>query len=146
MGGTGAIAVFFASYLGILTWVLFVAWVSYYLFGANVKTAALTLIQQTLGICIAIIIQYAGIYLSEYSSFLGFPIAVLLVMIGVFYISKLKFLNNTPAYFLGMIVWFGADTDIALINATWLVTTLFLGYLFAWINLALSNRIEPKSI
>ncbi len=142
MGLTGAIAVFTASYFGIPTWVLFTAWVSYYLFGANLKTALLTFTQQILGILIAIIIQYLGTNLSEHSASFGFPAAVLIVMVGVFYISKLKHLNNIPAYFLGMIVWFGSNAEIAINNISLLGITLLSGYIFAWANVGLSNKIE----
>lgn len=37
MGLTGAIAVFTASFFGLPTWVLFMAWVSYYLFGSKTQ-------------------------------------------------------------------------------------------------------------
>lgn len=145
MGLTGAIAVFTASYFEIPTWVLFTAWVSYYLFGTNLKTAFLTFTQQIFGILIAIIIQYLGTNLSEHSTSFGFPIAVLIVMIGVFYISKLNYLNNIPAYFLGMIVWFGSNIEIEINNISLLGITLLSGYIFAWANVAFSNQIELKS-
>jgi len=146
MGLTGAISVFTASNLGLPTWVLFTAWVSYYLFGTNIKTAFLTFTQQILGVLIAITIQYIGTNLTEYSASFGFAVAVLIVMIGVFYISKLKYLNNLPAYFLGMIIWFGANTEIEINNILLLGITLLSGYTFAWINVALSQQIELKQI
>lgn len=145
MGLTGAIAVFTASFFGLPTWVLFMAWVSYYLFGTKTKTALLILIQQVFGILIAMIIQYFGTYFSETLGSLGFPLIVFIVMIGVFYISKLKYLNTIPAYFLGMIVWFGSksQTDVNLFLL--LIITLLSGYVFAWINVSVSEQIESKS-
>jgi hypothetical protein len=145
MGVTGAIAVFTASYLGLPTWVLFMAWVSYYLFGTTPKTAILIFIQQVLGILIAMIIQYFGVLLSGSLTTLGFPIIVCIVMIGVFYISKLKYLNTIPAYFLGMIVWFGSNSAIDISILMLLGITLLSGYTFAWLNVTLSEQIELKS-
>ena len=145
MGLTGAIAVFTASYFGLPTWVLFMAWVSYYLFGTEPKTAFLILIQQVFGILIAMIIQYFGTFLSEILETFGFPIIVFIVMIGVFYISKLKYLNNIPAYFLGMIIWFGSNSKIDINILSLLGITLLSGYAFAWINVTISERIESKT-
>lgn len=145
MGLTGAIAVFAASYFSLPTWVLFMAWVSYYLFGSTTKTAFLVLIQQVFGILIAMAIQYLGTALTETLASFGFPIIVFIVMIGVFYISKLKHLNNVPAYFLGMIVWFGSNSSIEIKMLPLLVMTLLFGYAFAWLNVTLNERIETKS-
>jgi len=144
MGLTGAIAVFTASYFGLPTWVLFMAWVSYYLFGTKTKTAFLVLIQQIFGILIAMGIQYLGTSLSETLAIFGFPIIVFIVMIGVFYISKLKYLNNIPAYFLGMIIWFGSNSEIDINILLLLGITLLSGYIFAWVNVTISERIEFK--
>ena len=145
MGLTGAIAIFTASFFGLPTWVLFMAWVSYYLFGTKTKTALLILVQQVFGILIAMIIQYFGTYFSEIIGSLGFPLIVFTVMIGVFYISKLKYLNTIPAYFLGMIVWFGSEAQIDINLFLLLIITLLSGYIFAWINVSISERIESKS-
>lgn len=144
MGLTGAVAVFTASLFGLPTWVLFMAWVSYYLFGTKIKTALLILVQQVFGVLIAMIIQYLGTYFSGTLGSLGFPIIVFIVMIGVFYISKLKYLNTIPAYFLGMIVWFSSKTQIDINMFLVLIATLFFGYVFAWINVSISERIESK--
>ena len=85
-----------------------------------------------------------GNNLSEHSASFGFPIAVLIAMIGVFYISILNYLNNIPAYFLGMIVWFGSNIEIEINNISLLGITLLSGYIFAWTNAAFSNQIELK--
>ncbi|WCO02293.1 DUF1097 domain-containing protein [Psychroserpens ponticola] len=144
MGITGAIAVFTASYFGLPTWVLFMAWVSYYLFGTKTKTTFLVLVQQIFGILIAMIIQYLGTLLSETLAIFGFPIIVFIVMIGVFYISKLKYLNNILAYFLGMIIGFGSNSEIDINILLLLGITLLSGYTFAWLNVTISKRIESK--
>lgn len=145
MGITGATAVFTASYFGLSTWVLFMACVSYYLFGTNIKTAFLIFIQQVFGILIAIIIQYLGSYLSETFTSFGFPIIVFIIMIGVFYLKKLKYLNIIPAYFLGMIIWFGSKSEVNISIFSLLTITLLIGYIFAWINVSISEQIESKT-
>lgn len=142
---TGALAVFTASYFSLPTWDLFMAWVSYYLFGTTPKTAFSIFIQQVFDILIAMIIQYFGALLSESLTTFGFPIIVFIVMIGVFFISKLKYLNTIPAYFLGMILWFGSNSAIDINILVLLGIALLSSYTFAWTNASISERIELKS-
>jgi len=142
MGFIGATAVFTASFFHLPIWVLFVAWVSYYLFGAKPKSSLLIFIQQILGILIAITIQYGGGQLTQYIGMLGNPVMVFIVISAVFYISKAKYLNNIPAYFLGMIVWFGLQSEIIVSSFLLLVMTLIVGFTFAWLNETLSKKIK----
>lgn len=144
MGLISAIAVFISSYFQLPIWVLFMAWVSYYLFDMNLKSALTIFTQQVLGILIAIIIQYGGTELKALVGDFGFPIIIFIIMSGVFYISKLKHFNNIPAYFLGMIVWFGSSTPYSINRFLLLGITLIMGYIFAWINVVISGRIELK--
>lgn len=141
MGIMAALAVLSSFYLALPTWVLFIAWTSYYLFESNIKSSVVVFIQQILGILIAILIQYGSTALSEP---LGFPIVVFLVMSMVFYISKLKYLNNIPAYFLGMIVWFGSQTQPNVNTILLLSVTLALGFLFAMLNSMISQDIKEN--
>jgi len=144
MGAIGAIAVFTSSYFQLPTWILFMAWVSYYLFGTKPKSALKIFIQQLFGIIIAMIIQFLGSKLSISFGILGFPLVVFIIMIGVFYISRLKYFNNIPAYFLGMIIWFGSNKPININIFLVLGLTLIIGYVFAWLNVEINNKIELK--
>ncbi|PKV50649.1 uncharacterized protein DUF1097 [Aquimarina sp. MAR_2010_214] len=142
MGLIGAIAVFVSFSWHFPTWVLFIAWVSYYLLGKNIKSASLIFTQQLLGILFAIIIQYLGTLLSKTLGISGFSIVVFVIITGVYYLSKLKYLNVIPAYFLGMIIWFGSHTqpNTKVLGLT--VFTMLLGFLFAWSNDLISERID----
>ncbi|WP_415405789.1 DUF1097 domain-containing protein [Sulfurovum sp. CS9] len=144
LGVVAAISVFISSSLALPTWVLFIAWTSYYLFEANLKSASIVLVQQILGIFIAIVIQYGGTRLSHPLGELGFPLMVFVVMTAIFYISKLKYINNIPAYFLGMIVWFGSQTEPNLKTIIVLSLTLIAGYFFAWLNIIIGQKIQEK--
>jgi len=144
LGCTGALAIFIAFYFALPPWVLFIAWVSYHLFGTNLKTAFTILIQQLFGILIAMLIQYTGAWLSAFIGAFGFPLAVFIAMIGVFYISKLKRLNTIPAYFLGLITWFSSGFEIAVQSLFILILSLVLGYCIAALDTFLHNKLAAK--
>ncbi|GLB54086.1 hypothetical protein NBRC110019_31270 [Neptunitalea chrysea] len=145
LGCTGALAIFIASYFTLPPWVLFIAWVSYHLFGTNLKTASTILIQQFFGILIGMFIQYTGIWSSEFIGALGFPVAVFIAMIGIFYISKMKRLNTVPAYFLGLITWFSSGSEISILSLLILVISLIVGYAIASLDTFLNQKLAAKS-
>lgn len=144
MALAGSLAVLTASCLNLPTWVLFTAWVSYYLLGPNPKTALLVFTQQIFGILIAITMQYGGTFFTESAGIFGAPLVVFIILIGVFYISKMKHLNSLPAYFLGMIIWFGSNTTFSWNTLFILGLTLIIGFTFAWMNVTLNDKIELK--
>ncbi len=144
MGFIGATAVFTSSFFQLPTWVLFLAWVSYYLFGIKPKLSLLVFVQQMLGILIAIAIQYGGSQLTHYIGTLGLPVMVFIVVSAIFYLSKVRYLNNIPAYFLGMIVWFGFNSEININSFLLLAITLVMGFIFAWLNETISKKIQTK--
>ena len=144
LGFTGALAIFIASYFILPPWVLFIAWVSYHLFGRNLKTALTILIQQFFGILIGMSIQYTGSWISVFIPAFGFPLAVFIAMIGIFYISKMKRLNTVPAYFLGLITWFSSGFEITIQSLFILVISLVVGYTIAAFDTFLNKKLTTK--
>ncbi|MDR6300956.1 DUF1097 domain-containing protein [Mesonia maritima] len=144
LGFTGALAIFIASYFSLLPWVLFIAWVSYHLFGTNLKTAFTILIQQFFGILIGMFIQYTGIWFSAFIGEFGFPLAVFIAMIGIFYISKMNRLNTVPAYFLGLITWFSSGFEITVQSLFILLISLVVGYAIASLDTFLNEKLAAK--
>lgn len=130
--GAVAVSVSFAAQWP--TWVLFIAWVSYYIFGKSVKTSAVAFLQIILGISMGVSIQASGIFLSSYFGSFGLPIAVFFFIGSLSFISKVKMLSNIPAWFLGLIVFFGIHPEIAPIPLLSIIITLVAGFIFAWLN------------
>ncbi len=146
LGTLAALATLITFSVQLPTWILFVAWTSYFLFGKNIKSSLSALAQQILGIIIAILITKFGNFLGDkLVSPHGFHFSVLAILTGVFYLSKLPFLNILPAYFLGMVVWFGADPIPNVENVIKIVMTLTTGYCFGWVNDRLNTQINPGS-
>ena len=76
LGLFGAAAVAVSFKLQWPTWVMFIAWVSYYLFGKSWKTSLLPFIQIVLGIIMGTLIQSGGKWISGFAGAWGLPIAV----------------------------------------------------------------------
>lgn len=130
--GAVAVSVSFAAQWP--TWVMFIAWVSYYIFGKSIKTSAGAFLQIILGISMGVLIQTSGIFLSSYLGLFGLPIAVFFFIGSLAFISKVKMLSNIPAWFLGLIVFFGIHPEIAPIPLLSIIIPLVAGFIFAWLN------------
>ena len=126
------------------TWVLFIAWTSFVLFGKTIRTASTIFVQQILGILIAAVVISFGDYLAENFGPLFFHLSVFLILFAMYGITKLKKFNVIPAYFLGMIIWFGAHVPANVTEITTLVLVLLMGYCFAWVYHTVGQKIDQK--
>lgn len=134
MGLCGAIAVFVSSTLGWQTWVMFIAWVSYYIFGKNVKSSLYSLLQISAGIAMGVCIQLISGMLVPSFGMIGFFLTVLVLIGSLAYLSKIKWLSNIPAWFLGLIIFFGAHPEAEPLSILQLLIPIVAGFVFATIN------------
>ncbi|MDI1305070.1 MAG: DUF1097 family protein, partial [bacterium] len=74
----GAVAVSISFAAQWPTWVMFIAWVSYYIFGRTIKNSAFAFIQIILGILMGAMIQLTGIFLGSYFGAFGLPVSIFL--------------------------------------------------------------------
>lgn len=134
MGLCGALAVFISFSMGWATWVMFLAWVSYYLFGKSIKVYPLSFLQIILGIALAVLIQSLSGLLVPTIGALGFPLTVFVLIGSLAYISKINGLNNIPAWFLGLIIFFGVHPELQIIPVLSLLVPILSGVVFALLN------------
>lgn len=134
MGLCGALAVFISFSLGWPAWVLFMAWISYYLFGKTIKTSMISFLQIMVGILIGITIQTVSGLLIPILGSIGFPLTVFVIIGSLAYVSKIKILSNVPAIFIGLIIFFGVHPEIKPMVLLKLLIPVFVGFLFAIIN------------
>jgi hypothetical protein len=144
LGLFGAVAVAISFALQWPTWVMFIAWVSYYLFGKTLKTSLPVLIQIVMGIILGVLIQTTGKWLSGYIGGLGLPIAVFFFIGSLAYISQLKKLNSIPAWFLGLIIFFGVHPPMVPLTIMKLFIPIIAGFLFAWLNDSAVQQVMRK--
>lgn len=144
MGSLGSLAVFISFLFNLPTWVLFLGWVCYYLFDSDIKSILLTILQICLGIFVAILIQNFGTQLSLKIGNIGLYFSVFIIIGLLFNITRLEYLNNLPAYFIGMIIWFGSNELPNIKTYSLLSITVFIGYVFAITNSYASQQLTHK--
>lgn len=134
MGLCGATAVFVSFSLAWPTWVMFIAWVGYYIFGRTIKTAAISFLQVAMGIALGILIQTLGHQLTSLAGRFGLPLAVFILIGSLAYVSKIRLLGNIPAWFLGLIIFFGVHPRLEPLPLLSLFVPIIAGFAFAIIN------------
>lgn len=140
--GAVAVSVSFAAQWP--TWVMFIAWVSYYIFGKSIKNSANAFLQIILGIVMGALIQFTGILLSSYLGTFGLPVSIFIFIGSLAYISKIKSLSSIPAWFLGLIVFFGIHPKLEPLSLLELGVPLIFGFVFAYLNDTAIHKIQSK--
>lgn len=146
MGFCGALATLIAFSLQLPSWVLFIAWVSYYLFGKSLKSALYTIIPITSGIIMGIMIKLLGAGFSQHLGILGFPLAVFILITSLTYLSKIKWLDNIPAWFIGLIIFFGVHPNIEFKPIMLIFISITLGFIFAFLNDRITIFIKKNKV
>lgn len=139
IGIMSAIAVVATLQLKLHTWVLFMAWVSFFIFGKKPKQILFSFLQIVLGIGIGILLMLKSKLLWGFVGDLGLPIAVVLIMtIFIYLVPRLKPLNTIPIYFMGIIIFFGTHPQLNFSEIGLIVLTVITGFSFAWTT----NKLE----
>lgn len=141
LGLFGAIAVYVSNEMEWPTWVLFITWVSYYLFGKSPRALIWPFIQIMMGIAMGVLIRLSVQWLGNTAW--SMPLAVFFFIGSLAYFGRYTKLNNIPAWFLGLIVFFGAHPPLDFSSIISLLVPLTAGLLFAWLNDSVLQKLVP---
>ena len=134
-----------------LTFISFICWASYFLFGANLKGAWSAFLGFIVGIIAAVLMfvlvgVFAGSGLNV--SLVAIPLAVLILVFFMLLCEKVPYFNNVAAIFLGTGMFFGlmGTPDI---GAKGYLTVAFgellyavIGFAAGWITVTIRVAIE----
>lgn len=131
MGLFGGLAVFLSISLHWPGWVLFLAWVCFYLYGKSTKKSLNIYIQITLGIVLAVLIELVGGLLIGAIGGLGLYVAIFFFIGSLAFLIKIKGLHDLTAWFIGLVVFFGVEPELRPIEiAHQLLLPLAAGFAF----------------
>ena len=131
-----------------VTYVSFIAWAGYFLFGANVKGAWLAFCSAFVGALGAILMFVLSIAFG-FSPWWAVPLAVVIAVIPLCYMEKIKPVSNVAAIFMGTGIYFSlsaagafADFDFSaarycLIGLTEMLY-IFIGFVAGWLTIQIN--------
>ncbi len=144
LGLFGAAAVTVSFMLQWPTWTMFLAWVSYYLFGKSIKTSIPVFVQIIFGILMGVAIMVSAKFFETIIGVAGFQLAVFLFIGSLAFLSKIEGLKSIPAWFIGLIIIFGVHPELEFVAIVSLLVPVIAGFTFAWLNDS-SLKIVSKS-
>jgi hypothetical protein len=121
---------------------MFVAWVSFYIFGKTLQGSLWAFLQIALGICMGVAMQVTAELLNPVLGDFGFPVSVFLYIGSLAYIARTRKLNNIPAWFLGLIILFGVHPSLEPIAVAELLIPIISGFIFASLNNIVVEKIN----
>ncbi len=134
-----------------LTFITFICWASYFLFGANLKGAWNAFLGFIVGIIAAILMfVFVGIFAGAglNVSIIAIPLAVFILVIFMLLCEKVPYFNNIAAIFLGTGMFFGLMGTPA-VGVKGYITVAFgellyaaIGFAAGWITIAIRIAIE----
>jgi hypothetical protein len=125
------------------TYISFVSWAAYFLFGANVKGAINAFCSIIAGIISAILMFILSLAFG-FVPWWAVPLAVTILVLFMMYFEKIKPINNVAAVFLGTGIYFGLSAagafegytiaQYALVGVTQLIYVL-IGFAAGWLTI-----------
>jgi hypothetical protein len=144
VGGIAGAALWLGTTLGLLSWVLFLAWVAYGLTGSSVRAGLRLLAALVAGAAAGWAVLGLGAASEAALGPAALPVAIGLACGALAVLDDLPPLDNVPGYFLGMIAFFaaGAEPTPAAIAAIAVPAALGIGC--GWLATALRALAAPR--
>jgi hypothetical protein len=131
--------------LGWPVWAMFIGWVAFFTGGHSWKGAVSSYVCVALGIALGNVAVIGIGTLLPFIDYLAFGLVVFVVAIVVVSLRSLPWLNNIPAYFLGLIAFFAAHMEPGVAAFLELAAVGAIGSSAAWIAHRLQGRILQGS-
>lgn len=130
---TAATAATASASLGWPVWAMFVGWVAFFTRGHTAKDALYSYLCLASGLAIGTIAAASVGVLLPLIGPVAFGAVVFVVAIVVVSLRAVPPMNNTPAYFLGLITWFAAHVKPTPMAWLSLAAVMALGLFAAWL-------------
>lgn len=132
-GLLGAIALALCIYLNWPAWILFIAWVSYHLYGRSWRISIQVFFVIILGFLLGFLIRLTGDWLTRSIGGFGLPLAGFFFIGALPYIARFRSLASIAAWFIGLAICLGTPQPIDPERLPGLFLPLVFGFTFAWL-------------
>ena len=134
MGLFGGLAVFISLAAGWPGWILFLAWVCFYLYGKSVTRSLSIYLQIGLGVGLGVLIEVSGHFFTGVIGGMGLYLAIFLFIGSLAFLIKIKGLHDLTAWFFGLIIFFGAEPRLNPLHIGYqLLLPLAAGFVFGYV-------------
>ncbi len=129
-----AIATWLATFSGLTAWVIFLSWLSYFVFGTTTRAAAFATAQILLGLLVGVgILLVTALFAPALGDFaLGASVALFAGLLTL--LEDRPPLNVIPAYYIGAVTLFASGLEPTLMSVVQLAVPVLVGFGFGWLT------------
>lgn len=122
-----AIAATISAYISVAPWIMFIGWVAYFTKPGSLNNILVSAACICLGILIGILAAKGIGVLAPSLGVGAFAVVVFVVASVVITVRSISYINNIPAWFLGMITYFAAHPEPSVLSISSLILTVIFG-------------------
>lgn len=142
VGLVAATAVWLSGVASLPSWLIFLSWVSYFIFGPGVRRAAWATLHILLGLVLGLVILRLNAALAPHFGQWALVGLVLVAAMLLTLLERARAMNNIPAYYIGAIGMFAAGVPPNIAELAPLYLAVALGFGFGWLTIAARHRVE----
>jgi hypothetical protein len=129
-----AIATWLATFSGLTAWVIFLSWLSYFVFGTTTKAATFATAQILVGLFVGVgILLFTAQLAPQLGDFaLGTAVAFFAGLLTL--LEDRPPFNVIPAYYIGAVTMFASGLPPTLTSVVQLAVPILVGFGFGWLT------------
>ena len=144
VGFFGGLATLLADWLGLTSWVLFIVWTAYGLFGDHIRSGVKMYLSYLVGILCGFSAAFVNGQLEPQLGLLSFPLVILTVTALLTFLEGSRPLDDVPAYYLGAITFFASGLSVSAPSFLALLYPSALGVVFGWATYTLRTYVRSR--
>ena len=136
VGIIAGLAVLTANLSGMTGWILFMAWISYFLFGPTTRDAIWALGQMLVGVLLSVGVIAASQALAPAFGMWGNIGVVVLLVTVLGLLEDVPPINVIPSYYIGLVIFIATGLPPVASSLPPVVVPIVAGFAFGWITVS----------
>ena len=137
-----AIATWLATFSGLTAWVIFLSWLSYFVFGTTTRAAAFATVHILLGLFVGVAILLVTAQLAPQLGKLALGASVALFAGLLTLLEERPPFHVIPAYYIGAVTLFASGLPPTLASVIGLAVPILVGFGFGWLTVTVRVAID----
>jgi hypothetical protein len=136
VGLIAGVAVYSANVFSMTGWILFMAWISYFLFGPSFTRAMWAMAQMLVGVLLSVGVIAASQALAPAFGMWGNIGVVVLLVTALGFLEDVPPINVIPSYYIGLVIFIATGSSPELKSLPPVIIPIVAGFAFGWITVA----------
>jgi len=145
VGIIAGVAVWSAATFNLTGWILFMAWISYFLFGPTLRSNAWAFAQMIVGVLLSLLVIQSSMALAPLIGIWGNVGVVILLVAVLGLLEDVQPINVLPAYYIGLVIFIATGLPPVPASLWLVIPPILAGFAFGWATVA-SRGLLARSL